>query len=191
MFRKRRLNASKMRKIITILVVLFFSEKMASQEMFSVDVFADPKLAIMTDDYGNKPFTPNLLVNFSVQSKQLESGYYFFGQALEYADLHGGKYFRYSVLQVGYTFNRIPILSERIETSIAFNYGIVKRWSFDFANIGATMDLSYCVSDKIKFTSLLQFVRRTDIESPNDSIAIYRTSVFLGFRVNLSGINVI
>ena len=179
-----------MRKIITILVVLFISEKIASQEMFSVDVFADPKLAIMTDDYGNKPFTPNLLVNFSVQSKQLDYGYYFFGQALEYADLYGGKYFRYSVLQVGYTMNRFSF-SDRIETSIALNYGIVKRWSFDFANIGGTVDLTYCLTEKLKFTSLLQVVRRTDIESPNDSEAIYRTSVFLGLRLNLSGINVI
>lgn len=179
-----------MRKFITILLVLFVSEKLVSQEMISMDVFADPKLAVMTDDYGNKPFTPNILVNFSVQSRQLEYGYYFFGQGLEYADLFGGKYFRYSVLQVGYTMNRFSF-SDRIEASFAINYGIVKRWSFDFANFGGTLDLSYCFTDRLKFTSLLQVVRRTDIESPRDSIAIYRASVFLGLRLNLSGINVI
>ncbi len=178
-----------MKRFLWALCLVFISPNVVSQEKFSIDVSLDPKLALMRDDYGNTPFTLNSLVNFSVQLQQLEHGYYFFGQSVEYANLSGGKYFRYSILQVGYTFNKFP-LSDRIEASMALNYGIVKRWTFDFSNFGAIFNLSYAFTDRLRISSFMQDVRRTDIESPNDSEDIYRTSFCLGLRFDVFGTNV-
>jgi len=174
-----------MKKIMLALLLLLVCKVVTSQESFSLDVLVDPKLAMMTDDYGNSPLTLNSLVNASVQFEQRDFGYYFLGQSLEYADLHGGTYIRYSILQFGYTFNRLPF-SDRIESSVALNYGIVKRWSFDFANFGGILDLAYCISERFKLTCLMQVVRRTDIESPTDDPTIYRASFFVGFKFNFS-----
>lgn len=177
-----------MKKIIVAVCCLILSQSVLSQEKISFDVFLDPKLAMLEDDHGNTPFTLNSLTNFSVQLRQQDYGYYFFGQSLEYADLSGGTYLRYSPIQVGYTFNQLPF-SERLEASIAINYGVVKRWSFDFNNFGAIMDLSFAFTENIKVVSLMQVVRRSDIESPTKSEEIYRTSFFLGFRFNVSSFN--
>lgn len=178
-----------MKRFLWALCLVLTLQDVVSQEKFSIDVSLDPKLALMRDDYGNTPFTLNSLINFSVQLSQLEHGYYFFGQSVEYANLSGGEYFRYSILQVGYAFNRFPF-SDRIEASMALNYGIVKRWTFDFSNFGAIFNLSYAFTDRLRVTSLMQVVRRTDIESPNDSEDIYRTSFFLGLRFDVFGTNV-
>lgn len=178
-----------MKKIILSLILLLFSKVIISQESFSLDVLVDPKLALMHDDYGNSPMTINSLISASVQFKQRDFGYYFLGQSIEHVDLAGGTYLRYSILQVGYTFNRFSF-SDRIESSLALNYGIVKRFSVDFSNFGGILDFAYCFSERLKFTCLMQVVKRTDIESSTDDPTIYRTSFFVGLKLNLSNANV-
>lgn len=177
-----------MKKIICVLCLIFYSTDLLPQEMFSVDVFADPKMAVQKDDHGNTPFTLNVLMNCSVQFKQREYGYYSLGQSLEYADLDGGRYMRYSFIQVGYTFNRFGF-TDKLEASVALNYGLIRRWSRGFCNYGSNFDISYSFSDRLKFTSLLQVVRRLDIESPVEKNAIFRASVFFGLKFNISPIN--
>ena len=161
---------------------------LSSQEKITVDLFLDPKLALIEDDHGNKPFTFNPLVNVSVQLKKRPSGYFFFGQSIEYANLFGGKYLRYSIIQAGYTFNE-PFFTDRFETSIAVNYGITRRWSRGFTNYGGTLDFSYRISNRLKLASLFQLVRRTDIENPLSSPPIFRYSFFLGIKLDTFSIN--
>lgn len=172
-----------MKKIVCLFSLIIFSDVMVSQEVFSVDVLLDGKLAIMKDDHGNTPFTLNGLVNYSAQLRQQKLGYFFVGQSVEYANLFGGEYLRYSIAQLGYTFNRFSF-AKNLEASMAINYGIVDRWSLHFANFGGFCDLSYAFGRSFKFTSLVQVVRRTDIESARMPI-IYRTSVFFGIKLNL------
>ena len=179
-----------MKVIICTLCILFFSNNLSSQEMFSVDVFVDPKMAMKKDSHGNNPFTLDLLVNYSVQFEQRAFGYYSIGQSIEYADLYGGEYLRYSLLQVSYTFNRFSF-TDRLEATIALNFGMIKRWAKGYNNYGGNFDIAFAFTDRIKLTSLLQIVKRTDIENPMKKHAIFRASVFLGFKLNLSKITMI
>lgn len=179
-----------MKTIICTLCILFFSNSLPSQEMFSVDVFVDPKMAMKKDGHGNNPFTLDLLVNYSVQFEQRAFGYYSIGQSVEYADLYAGKYFRYSLIQVSYTFNRFTF-TDRLEATIALNFGVIKRWAKGYNNYGGNFDIAFAFSDRVKLTSLLQIVRRVDIENPMKRNPIFRTSVFFGIKLNLSRITMI
>lgn len=173
-----------MKALFLFLVLSMYSFELLPQEKFSVDVFMDPSMAVMNDDYGNDGFTPNLLMNVSVQLGQREYGYFSVGQSLEYADLYGGEYFRYSIIQLGYTINQFSF-SDRLETTFAVNYGITKRWSKGYTNFGCTVDISYCINPNIKLTSLIQLVERTDIMNPMKRDPIVKPSVFVGLKFNL------
>ena len=157
--------------------------------MFSVDFFADPKMAIKKDGHGNNPFTLDLLVNYSFQFEQRALGYYSIGQSVEYADLDAGKYMRFSFIQVGYTFNRF--VTDRLETTVALNYGMIRRWSKGYTNYGGNFDIAYALTNGLKVTSLFQLVRRVDLENPVKRNAIYRFSIFLGLKFNISKVTMI
>ena len=175
------------RKAVLFSFVIFCNATF-SQEKFSLDVLFDPKMATFEDDHGNKPFTLNVLTGFSLQSAQRTFGYYFFGQSIEYAELQGGNYLRYSIIQVGYTFNRIPKL-QSLECSVSANYGYTRRWSQGFTNYGANFELAYALTNSMKITSLLQIVRRTDIEEFDNKDMIHRASFFMGVKFNIANMN--
>jgi hypothetical protein len=178
-----------MKKLFFLIVLLSLSTTFSSQEKFSVDLFIDPSMALSSDSYGNVGFTPNLMSNVSVQLSQGNYGYFSIGQSIEYGDLYGGEYWRYSIVQVGYTINQFSF-SDRLETTLALNYGITSRWHQGFTNYGCNIDISYCITDNLKLTSLLQVVRRTDIECPIQKKSLFRSSVFIGLKMNLFDVNV-
>lgn len=177
-------------KTITVFFILLHSIMLFSQEKFSIDVFLEPNSTSIADEYGNQQFALNTLVNFSIQLKETDSGYFFLGQSIEYANLTGGEYFRYAILQVGYSFN--PFILKNLTANVAVNYGITKRWSQGFTNYGATFDLSYRFSDRLKLASLVQLVRRNDVEESMDMGGdMHRLSFFLGIKLDLFRIRTI
>ncbi len=173
-----------MKKLLCFLSLLFFVSNLSSQEVFSVDVFLDPKMASKKDGHGNTPFTLNFLLNGSIQLEQGKSGYYSLGQSIEYADLAGGEYVRYSPIQIGYTINSFGF-AEDIEATMTLNYGIIRRWGRSFTSYGSNFDLSYSFTDYLKLTSLLQIVQRSDIENPATKNALLKASVFVGLKLNI------
>lgn len=173
-----------MKKKLLLLCILLFSLKSFTQSKASTNIFLDPKMAMVKDEHGNKPFTLNFLTGFSLELKQRNAGYFFFGQTLEYADLYDGNYLRYSIIQIGYTFNNIPYL-KNTELSFSANYGITRRWSNWYTNYGVNSGISYKISDSLKVTSLLQLVRRTDLETIHTG-AIFRASFFFGVRFDIT-----
>jgi len=183
-----------MRSSIKLLLVtlLLFTTSIFSQERLSMDVFADAKLAFTEDDHGNDAGTLDVLINVSYQFKQSRLGYFYLGQGVEYANLAGGSFFRYSIINAGYTFNTL-LESKKLETSVALNYGLTKRWSQGFTNYGGTVDLAYAINNWLKFTTVYQLTRRNDLEFTNNlsrSTAlidpVHRSSFFFGFKINLA-----
>ena len=174
------------KKIILLFVVGFFGTAtyLHSQEFISADLFFDPKLALTKDQHNNTGNTANFLTNISLQLEQDRFGYAFIGQSLEYADLSGGAYFRYAYLQFGYTIDYFPF-AQKFEASAAVNLGTTYRWGKGYNNYGGYFDLAYKFNERLKLVGLLQFVRRTEIESEVNPEPIIRTSFFVGLRYDV------
>lgn len=179
-----------MRNIIIVLFVLH-SGFMLSQEHFSVDVYLDPNSISTSDASGNQQSAINTLVHVSVPIKETDAGYIFLGQSVQYSNLPNDDYFRYAILQVGY--NLQSFIFKDMSASAAINYGLTKRYSQGFTNYGATFDLSYRFSDRFKLSSLLQVVRRNDmeVELGMNGTHMYKTCLFFGIKFDLFRVNYI
>jgi hypothetical protein len=172
-----------MKKLILTLLLLQGS-MVSSQEYFSFDLYFDPSAMATTDVNGDQQSSMNALVNVSVPIKTTDTGHFFLGQSVEYANLLDEEYFRYALLQVGYSFR--SFIFKKMMASTAVNYGMTKRWSQGFTNYGATFDLSYNFSNRLKIASMFQVVRRSDMEADLglDS-SMFRSSFFIGLKLDL------
>lgn len=173
-------------KNIIIIFLLFHTTCLLSQERISIDVFLGLKTTGIDNEYQSQQKVINTLTNFSLQLKETDFGHFFIGQSLEYANLQDGPCYRYAFLQIGYSFSQ-PILLRKMTANVAVNYAITRRWSEGFNSYGGTFDLSYKFSDSIKLASLIQMVRRTDIENhiPNGHNIIYEFNFFVGIKIDL------
>lgn len=147
----------------TILILLLvFSINLSSQEsIFSVSVFQDLKLAILKDDYGNKPYTRDLLIKSSLRSGNITSSINY-----ENSDLKKS-YQRFS-LGLGY----IKDIKKWTISGEVDLISVIKR-----ENKPAT--LSYGVNGSImynigsfSFGVMQQYVRRTDVKKNRHSFFV-------------------
>jgi len=105
----------------------------------------DLKLAVMEDDYGNKPFTPDFFIKATFENGNIPKWYGFpvVSGKYEYAHLSSGSFYRYG-WEVGYT---MPIIKAKKGVFMAKDFinitptvgnGILKRrllpamWSWEF-----------------------------------------------------------
>jgi hypothetical protein len=173
-----------MKNVIVFILVLQTGFTLA-QEHFSVDVYFDPNSISMSNANGNQQSAINTLVNVSVPIKETESGHFFLGQSFQYASLANEQYYRYAILQVGYSLR--SFLLKNMIASAAVNYGLTKTHSQGFTNYGTTFDLSYNFNDRLKVSSLLQVVRRNDkeVHMGINRTHIYKSCLFIGIKFDL------
>lgn len=129
-----------------ILIVLLIPSFIIAQENIEIGIYQDFKLAFIGDDKGNDPFTPAFIFRFNMQGKQQSFGYMVIGFEIDYAELQGGTFNRYSV-NVGYTLNKLYF--DNWEANASINYGMIDRWNIIFKGFAYSGTLSYKIP---KFT---------------------------------------
>jgi hypothetical protein len=82
-------------KKLTLLLV-FFTIYSFSQDNLTLGLTQDLRLATSKDEAGNKPFTPDLIINFDWEMAQFDSFYPSIKLQYEYANLHGGTFTKYT-----------------------------------------------------------------------------------------------
>jgi len=166
--------------MIYTLLALFLSTKGYAQNKFERIAFMftqDVKLAVMEDDHGNKPFTPDVRITMLWKGIPTNYGNLEVRTGFEYADLSVTKYIRYSG-GVGYSFNWMPIPGIEYKYTIApfINYGIIVRGS-NQATLGAFefgFDLKFPIYKGWKVVSTMQWTDRNDINKRFDTFDAVR-----------------
>lgn len=147
-------------KNLILVLLMAFTISVTAQEKIKVAFYQDVKLATMEDDYGNEPFTLDLLAKVKLTGNQEKFGYMVIAPMFEYAEIEG-IYKRYA-FDVGYTFNKLVI--NNLEATGSINYGIQDRWKKSWLVFGADAELAYKITDNISFSLLAQFVQRKDLQ---------------------------
>lgn len=158
--------------IIGVIIFLLLTTLLFSQERVSIGIYQDVKLATQADDYGNKPFTRDLIIRLNMQGNQQSFGYMVMFPEFETADLKGGLYSRWSA-NGGYVFNFI----KNVELSATVGIGVIHRHKVGYASFGGGGTISYQIN-RIKLVSLWQLTSRKDIDK-------IRNSLFFGIEINL------
>jgi hypothetical protein len=146
-----------MTRLIIIPLILL---SLLGNSQISLGVYQDVKLATMTDDAGNTPFTTDVHITLDLQ------GYKSFGMKVlyEYADLSGGKFTRYSV-HAGYLFDKLIV--KNFEVGAYFGIGAIHRdlWidsQFTYSLLG---ELNYRLSERFKLSSHFELLNRSDLKA--------------------------
>ena len=161
------------RSIIVLILVVIGGMCLAHcQDNVSVSIHQDGRLFFVGDDKGNEAVTPNVLLRFNLKCKQDKIGYGFIFPEVEFADLQGGDYYRYS-LNGGYTFNQI---TPNLEASLTGGYGLIHRNGLAYRSFGCSGILSYKLG-RFSPSLILQGVDRTDINK-------FGISGFFGLEYN-------
>ena len=152
-----------MRYILILLFPLF-----VQSQTYEINVYQDSKLALMADDYGNKPFTTDIIFNSKIKHKNR-----LVAISYEYADLQ--KYYSRISSGIGIYYSII----NHTELSHSINMGCIIRDKFKGASFGINNELSIIIS-RIKINFLLQSVYRTDINNIR-----FSCFVGVGYKITL------
>ena len=137
-------------KIILTVILITLSLSSYSQK-FSISLYQDAKLLLMTDGYKNDPPTLDMVAKFKFSGKFLHATL-----GIEQANLYSGSLTRFSFgggVHYRYKF---------IEVSQEINYGYLLRPFSDSWSYGADTEISFFVSKKISLIGMIQVVNRTD-----------------------------
>lgn len=137
-----------MKNIITTYILFVIFTSLHSQE---INIYQDTKLALMSDSYGNKPFTTDLIFNFKLKKNNYQALI-----SYEYADLQ--KYYSRVSIGAGIYYNLI----KQVEISHDVNIGYIVRDCYNGISFGINNELSI-ILNKIKINFMLQSTQRTDI----------------------------
>ena len=168
-----------------ILIVLLIPSFIIAQENIEIGVYQDFKLAFIGDDKGNDPFTPAFIFRFNMQGKQQSFGYMVVGFEIDYAELQGGTFKRYSV-NVGYTLNKLYF--DNLEANASVNYGMIDRWNIIFKGFAYSGTLSYKIK-AFKLSAISRFMHRKDKEYKYKNSAeftINGTNIDFDFAIGVS-----
>ena len=161
--------------IIEIVVVLLLNVmSIFAQENVTINISQDVRLALVGDDRGNQPFTPNLSFRSEWQGKQQKLGYMIVSPEFEYADLQGGIYRRYSA-NIGYTFNTWV---KNIDFTSTLGYGLID-YNGGFTSFGSNLQISLKIVNGLKLFIDTEIIDRKDL-------TIYSNKT-LGERIRISG----
>ena len=141
-----------MKKLIILL--LLCSE---TYGQISIQIVQDAKLAIKGDDRGNDPFTTNIMVNLEMKGQH---GIVVI-PTFEYADLVGGKYYRYGV-NVGIALSWFtPYIGVG---AISRKHTTESRETTFWPSFAIGLDISIPITNRISVTALNQLTDRKDLK---------------------------
>ena len=161
-----------MKKLIIILIL--FTINSYSQN-WSIGVFQDMKLAIQEDDYGNSPFTVDVIVKSELFFNEGNIGKFMVYPQAEYADLAGGHYVRIAG-GVGYT---LGLYDSRINSSISGNWGWIERFGRNHNSWEFQYDISVRVVNHLRIVLMITETQRTDIGD------LWRFNSYLGLKYTI------
>jgi len=164
-------------KSLLRILLLTLAFNLNAQERISIGVLQDARLAVLGDDIGNEPFTPDFIVRLDMEGIG-RFRYMSLRTEWEYADLAGGYYNRGGIM-VGVNYiAKDFVLSAHIGPNIIKRRymkaeGGVLAWSFNG-------ELAYNITDRISVIASNQLLNRADVV--NEPI---RYSFFTGIRYYL------
>ena len=148
-------------KTLTI-ILLLVTFQLHSQITFEASIYQDCKLAVMADDYGNYPFTLDMIVKVKMYHKIFHTSFNY-----ERADLQQP----YNRLSVG---SGVHYRHKFVELSQELNFGLIHRPFSVTPSFGIDTELAVIIK-RVKIIGLLQVTQRSDHGS------LIRCSSFLGF----------
>ena len=162
-----------MRSLLKILA-LFTYLNLTAQERVSISVLQDARLAVLGDDIGNDPFTPDFIVRLGMEGIG-RFKYVSLRTEWEYANLAGGYYNRGSLLG-GYNW-----IYDNLIMSAHVGPGIIQRRYLKASGgvlaFALNLDLYYGLNEQIGVVLSNQLLNRADVV--NEPI---RYSFFAGIR---------
>lgn len=131
-----------------------------AQSRVSFSIMQDLKFATIGDaKRGYDAFTPNIVARFKMQGNQFKHGYLIVFPEFEYAAIEGN-YYRYSA-NVGYSFNNL--LFQYWTYTPAIGWGMIDRYGKSFFSFGASLEISYSISNTFNIVALNQLTERKDL----------------------------
>ena len=162
-----------MKSLLKILA-LFTCLNLTAQERVSISVLQDARLAVLGDDIGNDPFTPDFIVRLGMEGIG-RFKYVSLRTEWEYANLAGGYYNRGSILG-GYNW-----IYDNLIMSAHVGPGIIQRRYLKASGgvlaFALNLDLYYGLGERFGIVLSNQFLNRADVV--NEPI---RYSFFVGIR---------
>lgn len=149
-----------------IIVILILTVPLQAQS-YEVVVVQDIKLAVMADDWKNKPFTLDLVIKARARKEltHLSISY-------ERAELQTP----YNRLVIGFGVN---YTHKKIDFVQSLSYGVIFRNGDAWGSYGIDSELSYFVTDKMKIVSMLGVTQRSEWDII--SVGVY---LGLGYKIN-------
>ena len=168
-------------KTIIVAVLLLISSLISAQNEIAVYFSQDARLAVIGDDKGNDPFTPNFQVGAEWRGKQIGGYYFFIAPEYEQANLKGGIYRRYSA-NVGWTFNK---WIERTNWTAILGYGIIE-YNIIYRGFNLDFQFGYEIIDWLEIYLDAQILDRGDLQIYGDSFFNrIRFSGGIGIKINV------
>lgn len=133
-----------MKKLIIGLLFLFCINSYS--QTWTANVYQDIKLALFEDDYGNSPYTMDIVGKTQLH---FENSNIFLYPQLEVALLSGGDYLRAST-GIGYVINK----TKWIDFSPSVNWGLIERWGHCYKGVEFQLDTSLKISDHLRVSFL-------------------------------------
>ena len=152
-----------------------------SQKSVKVSLYHDARLLLVGDDKGNNAITPNFLLKTEISIKKFSNSYLLAYPSIEYADLVGKNFKRYS-LGAGYV---VKSVYGKIGAGAYVDFGKIYRESEGFNSFSVSGELNYKINDKLKFICTQQLTYRKDLKVLYNSSNPYVISGFIGLKYSL------
>lgn len=150
------------------------------QGKLTASITQDARLAFIGDDYGNDPYTANILASIAAEKSISKGWSYSVGVTYEYSDMHIS--YNRCGLEYG-LFKRIRSVDLGVLFSPAFSWRYSDMLVINF-NPGMSGVVKYRISDKVKCIAIMQVVQRNDMGSLYGKTKC-RASGFIGIEIEI------
>lgn len=144
-----------------IIFLLFTTMAINAQTAIGFQITQDAKLALMKDDHGNDPFTPDLQFKIVLQGNDTKTGYLIVAPKFEYAQLYGGDYSRFG-FEVGYAFHTYIL---KIDIAPSAGWGYAYRWNERYDNFEFSLETKIPITKNLSFIHLINTNQRKELEN--------------------------
>jgi len=160
-----------MRRLI-IFIAFMLSVNIYCQNNVAVGISQDIKLALAEDDYGNTPFTLDMIVEVGYEVSPIGRDYIKVYAQHERAELSGGLYTRNAV-GLAYGFK---ILNTHLEPSV--NVGNIHRFGYKFQSIELKVSWYYNITRNISTGFVYNYTHRKDVD-------VWRSNAGFGIKYHI------
>lgn len=166
------------KNILVLLITLSFYGFSNGQDKIGISILHDGKLGLGIDTkYGNDKPTIDFLAIASLQGKQYKDYYFSLNPLFEYADLHGGKFYRYGVNAM-WNFNNLVVDKATISAGVGAHM-INRERQYAKATWSTSFDLSYEIIKHLSLVVHNEWIERVDL--PKKKV---RYNLSLGLKYN-------